>query len=106
MTLAPEITTPLPMNVTRDAAGTASFTLNFHPALRVGQRVVLALGQQEFLPQAFAPLTTSLNFVIENAPVAPGPGFLARLRIDGIDSPIIDRSVDPPIFLNQRIVIA
>ncbi|MGH8581314.1 MAG: DUF4255 domain-containing protein [Gammaproteobacteria bacterium] len=104
MTLAPEIT-GLPMSVARDAAGTASFTINFHPALRAGQRVVLVLGQQEFLPQAFAPLATSLSFVIENAPVAPAPGLLARLRIDGIDSPIIDRSVDPPVFRNQRIVI-
>ena len=30
---------------------------------------------------------------------------LARLRIDGIDSPIIDRTATPPRFLNQRIEI-
>lgn len=104
MTLAPEIT-GLPLSVSRGPTGTASFTLNFHPQVRAGQSVGLVLGQQEFLPQAFVPPATSLNFVIENAPIAPPPGLLARLRIDGIDSPIIDRSVDPPIFLNQRIVI-
>ncbi len=101
MTLAPEIT-GLPMSVARDGAASASFTLNFRPTLRAGQRVVLVLGQQELLPQTFAVPTTSLDFVIEDATVG---SHLARLRIDGIDSPIIDRSVDPPVFLNQRIVI-
>lgn len=105
MTLAPEIT-GLPMNIVRDGAGTATFTINFHPSLRAGQTVMLVLGQQEYAPQPFVPPTTSLQFVIENAPVAPAPGLLARLRIDGIDSPIIDRSVSPPLFRNQRVVIS
>jgi hypothetical protein len=104
MTIAPEIT-GLPMNVVRDGGGTASFTVNFHPALRAGQSVALVLGQQEYSPQAFIAPTTSLNFVIPNAPVEAAPGHLARLRIDGIDSPIIDRVATPPTFLNKRIVI-
>jgi hypothetical protein len=105
MTLAPEITN-LPMTVTRDAAtGNASVKINFHPDLRAGQRAVLILGQQEINPQAFIAPTNTLNFVIKDAPLAPAPGLLARLRIDGIDSPIIDRSADPPTFLNQRIII-
>jgi hypothetical protein len=87
------------MTVAR-VGGTATFTLNFTPALRTGQKAVLLLGQQEFLPVPFAtPTTTSLNFVIKDAPVSPAPGFLARLRIDGIESPIIDRSAKPPAFL-------
>ena len=105
VTIAPEIT-GLPINVVRDGAGTASFTLNFHPALRAGQSVALVLGQQEYPPQPFVAPTTSLAFVIADAPVAPPPGLLARLRIDGIDSPIIDRSVAPPVFRNQRVVIS
>jgi len=105
MTLAPTIT-GLPMTITR-IAGTATFTLNILPALRAGQQAVLILGQQEFLPQPFAtPATTSLDFIINNAPVSPPPGFLARLRIDGIESTIIDRSAKPPVFLNQRIEIS
>ncbi len=105
VTIAPEIT-GLPINVVRDGAGTASFTLNFHPALRAGQSVALVLGQQEYPPQPFVAPTTSLAFVIADAPVAPPPGLLARLRIDGIDSPIIDHSVAPPVFRNQRVVIS
>jgi hypothetical protein len=100
LTLAPTIT-GLPMTVAR-VGGTATFTLNFSPALRTGQEAVLLLGQLEFLPEPFAtPTTTSLDFVIKNAPVSPALGFLARLRIDGIDSPIVDRSAKPPAFLSS-----
>jgi len=105
LTVAPAVT-GLPMTVAR-VGGTASFTINFRPALREGQRAVLVLGQQEYAPQTPAAPGpwTSLDFVIENAPPAAAPGHLARLRIDGIDSPIIDRAVTPPEFLDQRIVI-
>lgn len=109
MTLAPGIT-GLPLEVTRNSSGTASFTLNFLPALHEGQKAVLILGQEEFQPEphTFTPLsstTTSLDFVINNAPVTPAPGLLARLRIDGIESPIINRAAVPPVFFNQRVII-
>ena len=98
LTLAPTLT-GMPMTVAR-VGGTATFTLTFSPALRAGQEAVLILGQQEFLPEPFVtPTTTSLDFVINDAPVSAAPGFLARLRIDGIESPIIDRSAKPPAFL-------
>jgi hypothetical protein len=109
MGLAPQMTN-LPLNVARDGGGTASFTIQFEPMLRAGQRAVLVLGQDEFLdeflPQGFGSPPTELDFVIPNAPVG---SHLARLRIDGIESPIIDLSADPPTtpaFLNQRVVIA
>lgn len=102
MVVAPEITSlPMPP-VVRDGAGTASFAISFRPMLRAGQQVALVLGQQEFAPQAFAPPVATLNFVIPHAPVG---NHLARLRIDGIDSPIIDVAATPPVFLNQRINI-
>lgn len=105
MTLAPQIT-GLPITVTRDPSGTASFTIDFHPALRGGQTVSLVLGQQEFAPQPFTPPVTALDFAIPDAPVADQvSGHLARLRIDGIDSPIIDPGATPPTFLDQRIKI-
>jgi hypothetical protein len=101
MTLAPQIT-GLPMVVVRDGAENASFNLSFHPMLRAGQTVSLVLGQQEFQPEPFAPPVALLAFVIPQAPVG---NHLVRLRIDGIDSPVIDRSVVPPRFLDQRIDI-
>ena len=100
LTIAPSIS-GLPMVVTRNA-GTATFALSVTPAVRVGQTVTLILGTQEFLPQTFAAPVTTLNFVIPNAPVG---NLLARLRIDGVESPVIDPSASPPTFLNQRIKI-
>jgi hypothetical protein len=105
LTLAPQMTN-LPLNVVRDGGGTASFTIEFVPALRAGQSVVLVLGQHEFLPHGLGSPPTELSFAIPHAPVG---SHLARLRVDGIESPIIDLSADPPAtptFLNQRVVIA
>lgn len=104
MTLAPQII-GLPMNVST-VGGTASFSLDFHPAVREGQSVSLVLGQHECQPEEFSTPTTTLDFVIQDAPLQPAPGHLARLRIDGIDSPIIDFESEPPQFLDQRIVIS
>ncbi|MDM0112221.1 DUF4255 domain-containing protein [Variovorax sp. J22R133] len=102
MTLAPQMGN-LPTVVNRSASGAASFTLQFLPMLRAGQSVVLVLGQSEYLPQT-APLpTTELDFLIPDAPVGV---HLARLRIDGIESPIIDLSAPPPAsptFLDQTV---
>jgi len=99
--LAPQLTN-LPLSVARDGGGTVSFTLDFVPELRKGQTVLLLLGQQEITPEPFTAPTDALDFSIANAP--PGK-HLARLRIDGIDSPIIDRGTSPPVFFNQRIEI-
>jgi hypothetical protein len=105
LTLAPQMSN-LPLNVARDGGGTASFTVQFTPALRAGQTAVLVLGQDEYLPKTFVPPVSALAFAIPNASVGSYP---ARLRIDGVDSPIIDVSADPPTppkFLDQRVVIA
>lgn len=102
LVLAPSLT-GLPMNVARDVADVASFTLNILPELRAGQAAVLVLGQREFAPESFTTPASSVDFVVADAPVG---NHLARLRIDGIDSPIIDRNASPPVFLDQRIDIS
>jgi hypothetical protein len=105
LTVAPDLL-GLPMNVLR-VGGAAQFTISFRPSLRAGQRAVLVLGEREYepLPPAGPGPWSTLEFNIPDAPVNAAPGHLARLRIDGIDSPIIDRNATPPAFLNQRIVI-
>jgi hypothetical protein len=105
MVLAPRMTN-LPLAVARDGAGTASFSIDFVPALRAGQTAILALGTNEYLPQTAGSPSASLAFAIPDAPVA---SLLARLRVDGIESPIIDLSQEPPatpIYVNQRVVIS
>ena len=101
LVVAPEITN-LPQNVARDGDGDASFTLTFTPAVAQGQQVTLLLGQAEFAPEALVPGATSLNFVVEDAPVGT---FLARLRVDGIESAIVDRTATPPEFLDRQVTI-
>ena len=107
--VAPNITN-LPQAVARDLDGNASITLDFTPALRIGQTVSLLLGDREIAPESFLPpppppasTTTTLNFVMENADVGT---LLARLRIDGIESPVVDRSSTPPAFFDHRITIS
>ena len=103
LTLAPRMTN-LPLTVARAGDGSASFTIEFTPELRAGQTVLLVLGQTEHLPQGgLGSPATSLSFVIPDAPLG---SHLARLRIDGIESPIIDLSAEPPAipaFLDQRV---
>jgi Pvc16 N-terminal domain len=88
--------------VINSGGGTANITLNFVPEVREGQSVRLVLGAAEFAPQPFAAPIATLNFQIPNAPLGD---HLARLRIDGIDSPIIDAGKTPPAFLDRRIKI-
>lgn len=103
LVLAPRMTN-LPLTVPRAGDGSASFAIAFTPALRPGQRAVLILGTAEHLPQDGAGSPgAELGFTIPEAPVGVHP---ARLRIDGIESPIIDLSAPPPAvprFLDQTV---
>jgi hypothetical protein len=99
--IAPDITN-LPQTVARDGSGDAHITITFTPELRAGQTVSLLLGQAEIAPETFTAPTGTLNFIARQAE-AGAP--LARLRIDGVDGPIVDRSVEPPVFLDQRVTI-
>jgi hypothetical protein len=102
--IAPNITVlpagPVPIN----GDGDASITLQFTPALRAGQSVSLLMGTTEWLPQTFVAPTNSLTFIARD--VAAGTSPVLRLRIDGVDSPIVDRSVEPPVFFNLRVSFA
>jgi Pvc16 N-terminal domain len=100
LVVAPTIS-GLPMNVAR-VGGKASFTLSFVPVCRRGQQARLLLGRGDFAPQPVTGDASSLSFEIPDAPVG---NHLARLRIDAIDSPIIDTAASPPAFLNRRIQI-
>jgi len=99
LTIAPNMTNlPPPVTV---AGGKASFSLDITPAVRAGQSVRLFLGNAEFEPKPFVDKATRLDFEI---PQTSG-NHLARLRIDGIDSSIVDAAMTPPAFLDRRINI-
>lgn len=101
MTLGPKITA-FPATVARDGSGTTTVTLSCQPDIRPGQRVSLLLGIAEVAAQPWSTVTSAFTFVIEQAPVGE---HLVRLRVDGIDSPLIDRMATPPAFFNYRITI-
>ncbi len=102
LVVAPRITN-VPMDVNVDGTGTANFTVDFTPEYRPGQSVSLVLGSNEVEPESTAVQSGSLDFVVPDAPLG---NYLARLRIDGIESPVVDRSTSPPTFFDHRIDIS
>ena len=103
LTIAPQITTALPMDVAR-VGGDATLTLAIRPDVLPEQQVLLLVGDRQVAPQPFANRTSALTFVVSAAQAGT---FRLRLRIDGVDSLFIDRSVDPPVFdETQKVTIA
>jgi hypothetical protein len=85
----------LSISPTSAPAGTIDLTATVSPEVRPEQRASLLLGDQEILAAAHATQTATLNFVAEN--VAKGD-YYVRLRIDGVDSLLVDRTKKPPQF--------
>lgn len=100
--VAPRITN-VPMSANVDGAGTAGFTVEFTPQYRPGQSVSLVLGSTEVTPENTSVQTGSLDFIVPSAPLG---NHLVRLRIDGIESPVVDRTTTPPTFFDHRIQIS
>jgi len=63
--------------------------------VRPQQRAFILLGNREFPSRVHTLSTTTLRFEMRN--VEPGDYFI-RLRVDGIDSLLIDDTKSPPIF--------
>jgi hypothetical protein len=103
LAILPSITTALPLNVARDATRTAVVNLACTPQVRPHQRATLVLGAREVLANPFNSPTAALTFELEEAPLG---SYLARLRVDGLDSLIVNATATPPTFFNRRIVIA
>jgi hypothetical protein len=101
-TIVPRISTALPLNVATDAQGTAVVELTVRPQVRPHQRATLLIGGLEVVADDHPSATSDLTFTVEDAPVGE---HLLRVRVDGIETPIADRSVSPPAFLDRRLVI-
>ena len=88
--------------LTRDVSGAVTVTFDVVPHVRAEQAAVLALNTAE----ATAPPRTStvddLEFVFDS--VAAGPAWV-RLRVDGVQSPLLDRTKTPPEFLSSQSVV-
>ncbi|MHC5829803.1 MAG: DUF4255 domain-containing protein, partial [Nostoc sp.] len=93
--LAPKILDIIPRQATADANGEVTLTLILSPQVRPRQRVALLLGDREVLAQPHPTQTDRLEFRI--AGITPDEYFV-RVRIDGVDSLLVDRTVTPPVF--------
>jgi Pvc16 N-terminal domain len=89
--LAPKITI-----APASAAGpNINYTVTCSPEVRPEQSAALLLGDQEVVVQPHATQTASLSFQAQN--LSAGDYFV-RLRIDGVDSLLVNRAVTPPVF--------
>ncbi|HTQ15219.1 MAG TPA: DUF4255 domain-containing protein [Rhizomicrobium sp.] len=80
------------------AAGTISYSVSCAPEVWAGQKVLLLLGDQEITyvwPKPAPATTATLGF--PNVTLARGV-YQARLRVDGVDSLLVDRTKKPPVF--------
>jgi len=101
MLLAPRMLTIVPAI----AANVVTFTVTCSPRVANTQRVTLIVGDREIPVEPFAgPLAGTLTF--KAGGFASGSSFWARLRVDGVDSILIDRMARPPAFVaSQQVTI-
>jgi hypothetical protein len=96
----------LPILITLEASPVGyRMTVTCSPEVWPDQRASLLLGDREFNADDHPSQTDKLKFFL--ADVSPGTYFV-RLRIDGVDTPLIDRSKEPPVFtgdINYKVTI-
>ena len=108
ISLAP--TTQMPdVTVGKDADNNITFTVECGPEVRPEQRAALLVGNLEIPSQPHPVQTHTLTFVAKSILLArsilPGDYFV-RLRVDGVDSLLVNRAVTPPVFFdNQKVTI-
>jgi Pvc16 N-terminal domain len=99
--IAPAITSAFPLPASF-AAGAATIKLTATPRVRPEQRVALLVGDQEVPSDDRTTTTNQLTFSMK--PAQPGTYFV-RLRVDGVDSQLVDRSKPTPVFKDQKVTI-
>jgi hypothetical protein len=76
-------------------AGDITYTATCSPEIRPQQRASLLLGSQEILTDDHVTQTDTLTF----AAIGLTPGdYFVRLRVDGVDSLLVNKNVKPPVF--------
>ena len=103
LSIAPQITDFKPSPANRDNKGEFTLTITATPEVLPEQRAALFVGDAEFVAQARLKQTDPLIFAIKE--LKAGEYFL-RLRVDGVDSLLVNRSKTPPEFdKNQKLTV-
>lgn len=99
LALAPTIT----LAPTDGTPGDFALTVTCAPQVLPDQRVALLFGDREI---AVAPRTTATDTLNITVPDVALGEYYVRLRVDGVDSMLINRAVSPPAFFeNQKVTI-
>jgi|SRR6185369_10960597 len=102
--LAPKITIANPVDH-KVSDGDFTLTVNSNPAVALEQRVSLLFSGREVPPAARAAKTDPFTFLIRPTTAMIGANPI-RLRVDGVDSMVVDYTKEPPEFLaDQRVNI-
>lgn len=103
LTLAPRITLLAPNPAPRGPGDEVTLTVTFQPRARPEQRVSLLLGGKDIPAPERAVPVDSISFTTRD--VSAGDYFV-RLRVEGVDSLLIDRTQTPPVFdTSQRVTV-
>ncbi|WP_146348163.1 DUF4255 domain-containing protein [Falsiphaeobacter marinintestinus] len=87
---------PAATAVAAPSAGGTTITMTCAPQIQPGQSIAILLGQDmELVPSPASPVSSA---EAEFAGFSSGDAVPVRLRIDGIDSPVIDRMAEPPVL--------
>lgn len=102
LAIAPKITSTLPLKLSlKTSPRTLKITCS--PNVLPGQRASVLIGSLEYLSDVITASTSHLTFTITS--LSAGTYYL-RLRVDGVDSQFIDRTVTPPQFdSTQQLVV-
>jgi hypothetical protein len=102
LALAAKILTPFPISVARGADGAVTLSLTISPRVGPDNAVALLLGDREVPAEPRSTAGDHVTFHIRQAPIGR---FLIRLRVDGVDSVLIDRTGARPVFKDHVVTI-
>jgi len=86
------------------ASGNTTVTVPCSPFLQPGQAASLIIGDQLVVADSFTTPTNSPSFTYPD--LQPTGGLVrARLRVDGIESRIVDRTTTPPSFTGPLVQV-
>ncbi len=97
LALAPRIRTITPRPAVRDGQGKVTVTVTTSPQIWPQQRASLIVGDAEFLARPRTAKSASLVFDLAALPAGTHT-YAVRLRVDGVDSLVVDYAADPPAF--------
>jgi len=99
--VAPDITAISPNPAVYGGSDTVAITFTAKPDFQPVQDVSLLIAGSQVGVTSLSAASAIVTFQLERESIPAGK-YWVRLRVDGVDTPIVDRSVDPPTFLAAR----